>query len=105
MAQNHSELIFLIPWVVLIGIALSMIVSGWMIVHESHGYQENPKVKGHPEMKGVRKGDGLMTVRFDGIPDSEYDELYRRIHQQKMNELFHEPSSFEDEDLDEDLNP
>jgi hypothetical protein len=28
-----------------------------MIMNESHGYRENPKIKGHPEMKGVKKGD------------------------------------------------
>jgi hypothetical protein len=97
MAQNYSELIFLVPWFVLIGIALSMIVSGWMIIHESHGYRENPKVKGHPEMKGVRKGDGLLVVKFT---DDDLQELQERIMQQKMNELFEEPSSYEDEDDD-----
>ena len=97
MAQNHSELIFLIPWFVLIGIALSMIVSGWMIIHESHGYRENPKVKGHPEMKGVRKGDGLLVVKFT---DEDYQELQDIIMRQKMDELFEEPSSYEDEDDD-----
>ena len=97
MAQNHSELIFLIPWIVLIGIALSMIVSGWMITHESYGYRENPKVKGHPEMKGVRKGDGLLVVKFT---DEDYQELQDIIMRQKMDELFEEPSSYEDENDD-----
>jgi hypothetical protein len=97
MAQDYSELIFLVPWFVLIGIAISMVINGWMIIHESHGYRENPKVKGHPEMKGVRKGDGLLVVRFT---DDDLQELQERIMQQKMNELFEEPSSYEDEDDD-----
>ena len=69
-------------------------------MYEKCGYQENPKVKGHPEMKGIKKGDGLMVVRFDDLDntsDDKYDELYKRIHKQKMEELFHEPSTFEDE--------
>lgn len=98
MAQNYSELIFLIPWFVLICIAISMIIHGWMIVHESHGYRENPKVKGHPEMKDVKKGDGLLVVKFT---DEDLQELQERILQQKMNELFEEPSTYEDEDDDD----
>jgi hypothetical protein len=97
MAQNYSELIFLVPWFVLIGIAISMVINGWMIIHESHGYRENPKVKGHPEMKGVRKGDGLLVVKFT---DEDYQELQDIIMRQKMDELFEEPSSYEDENDD-----
>ena len=97
MAQNHSELVFLIPWLVLLVIAVSMIVQGWMVVHETYGYRENPKVKGHPEMKGVKKGDGLMVVNFNQMPDEDYNELYDRIQKLKMEELFEEPSSYEDE--------
>ena len=98
MAQNYSELIFLIPWFVLLLIALSMLIQGWMVMHESYGYRENPKVKGHPEMKGVRKGDGLMTVNFNRLPDEDYNDLYNRIQKLKMEELFEEPSTYEDEE-------
>jgi hypothetical protein len=76
-----------------------MVIQGWMVVHESHGYRENPKVKGHPEMKGVKKGDGLMVVNFDNMPD-DYNELYNRIQKLKMEELFEEPSKYEDEEND-----
>lgn len=100
MAQNYSELIFLIPWFVLLGIAVSMVIQGWMVMHESYGYRENPKIKGHPEMKGVKKGDGLMVVNFDQMPDEDYDELYGRIQKLKMEELFEEPSKYEDEEND-----
>jgi hypothetical protein len=100
MAQNYSELIFLIPWFILLLIAVSMVIQGWMITHESHGYRENPKFKGHPEMKGVRKGDGLMVVNFDRMPDDDYNDLYDRIQRLKMEELFEEPSAYEDEDDD-----
>ena len=76
---------------------MSMVIQGWMIMNESHGYQENPKIKGHPEMKGVKKGDGLMVVSFDEMPDDDYNELYGRIQKLKMEELFEEPSKYEDE--------
>lgn len=92
------EIIFLIPWFILFIIAITMFIQGWMIFHESHGYRENPKVKGHPEMKGIKKGDGLMTVNFDEIPEDDYNDLYDRINRLKMKELFEEPSTYEDED-------
>jgi hypothetical protein len=98
VVENYSELIFLIPWGILVLIGVSMFIQGWMITHESHGYRENPKFKGHPEMKGVRKGDGLMVVNFDRMPDDDYNELYDRIQRLKMEELFEEPSAYEDED-------
>ena len=100
MAQNHDELVFLIPWFVLLIIAMTMFIQGWMIIHETHGYRENPKIKGHPEMKGVKKGDGLMVVNFNQMPDEDYNELYDRIQRLKMEELFEEPSSYEDEEDD-----
>jgi hypothetical protein len=94
------EIFYFIPFIVLLLIAVSMVIQGWMVVHESHGYRENPKVKGHPEMKGVKKGDGLMVVNFDKIPDDDYNELYNRIQKLKMEELFEEPSKYEDEEND-----
>jgi hypothetical protein len=92
------EIFYFIPFIVLLLIAVSMVIQGWMVVHESHGYRENPKVKGHPEMKGVKKGDGLMTVNFNRLPDQDYNDLYSRIQKLKMEELFEEPSSYEDDD-------
>jgi hypothetical protein len=94
------EIFYFIPFIVLLLIAVSMVIQGWMVVHESHGYRENPKVKGHPEMKGVKKGDGLMVVNFDKMPDDDYNELYNRIQKLKMEELFEEPSKYEDEEND-----
>ena len=91
------EVLYFIPFIVLFAIAMSMVIQGWMIMNESHGYQENPKIKGHPEMKGVKKGDGLMVVSFDEMPDDDYNELYGRIQKLKMEELFEEPSKYEDE--------
>jgi len=92
------EIFYFIPFIILLLIAVSMVIQGWMVVHESHGYRENPKVKGHPEMKGVKKGDGLMTVNFNRLPDEDYEDLYSRIQKLKMEELFEEPSSYEDDD-------
>ena len=94
------EIFYFIPFIILLLIAVSMVIQGWMVVHESHGYRENPKVKGHPEMKGVKKGDGLMVVNFDKMPDDDYNELYNRIQKLKMEELFEEASKYEDEEND-----
>jgi hypothetical protein len=38
-----------------------------------------------------------MTV----LTEEDIKELYQRVHQQKMVELFEEPSTYEDEDEDE----
>jgi hypothetical protein len=94
------EIFYFIPFIILLLIAVSMVIQGWMVVHESHGYRENPKIKGHPEMKGVKKGDGLMTVNFNRLPDEDYNDLYSRIQKLKMDELFEEPSTYEDDDND-----
>lgn len=91
------EIVFLIPWVILLFIAISMFIQGWMIINETHGYRENPKIKGHPEMKGVKKGDGLMSVNFNQLLDEDYNDLYERVKRLKMEELFEEPSTYEDE--------
>jgi hypothetical protein len=97
MAQHHSELIFLVPWLVLVGISLSMIVQGWMIMNAHYGYSKSPKVK-HPELNNVKAGDPLLVVKFT---DEDIEHLHQRILQQKMDELFEEPSSYEDEDDDD----
>jgi 1-acyl-sn-glycerol-3-phosphate acyltransferase len=94
MAQNHSELIFLVPWFVLFIISISMFVQGWVIVNAHYGYSKNPKVK-HPELNDVKVGDSLLVVRFT---EEDIKGLQERVLQQKMNELFEEPSTYEDED-------
>ena len=92
------QVFYFIPFIILFAIAMSMVIQGWMIMNESYGYQENPKIKGHPEMKGDKKGDGLMVVSFDKMPDDDYNELYGRIQKLKMEELFEEPSKYEDDE-------
>ena len=94
MAQNHAELIFLVPWFVLVAIAISMFVQGWMIMNANHGYSKSPKVK-HPELNDVKAGDPLLVIRFT---DEDLQELQQRVLQQKIDELFEEPSSYEDEE-------
>jgi hypothetical protein len=94
MAQHYPELIFLVPWFVLVGIAVSMFVQGWMVMNAHYGYSKNPKVK-HPEMNDVKAGDPLLVVRFT---DEDLQELQQRVLQKKIDELFEEPSSYEDED-------
>ncbi len=96
MAQNHSELIFLVPWFVLLVISITMFVQGWMIMNAHYGYSKSPKVK-HPELNNVRAGDPLLVIRFT---DEDMQELQKRVLEQKMNELFEEPSSYEDEEDD-----
>jgi len=94
MAQNYSELIFLVPWFVLVVIALTMFVQGWMIMNAHHGYSKSPKVK-HPELNDVKAGDPLLVLR---ITEEDLEELQRRVLQQKIDELFEEPSTYEDEE-------
>ena len=98
MAQNHSELIFLVPWLVLVAITLTMIVQGWMIMNAYYGYSKSPKVK-HPELNNVKAGDSLLVVRFT---DEDLAKLQQRVTEQKMQELFEEPSKYEDEETDDD---
>jgi len=94
MAQDYAPLMFLIPWVVLIGIALSMMVQGWMIMNAHNGYTKSPKVK-HPEMNDVQPGDPLLFVKFT---EEDTKELQRKVLQQRIDELFDELSTHEDED-------
>lgn len=89
---------YYLPFLILFLIILSMLVHGVIIIKELYGYQQDPKVKRHPEMIGVKKGDLLMTVKFT---DEDYSHLSERIQKQKLDELFEEPSSYEDE-LDDD---
>ena len=99
MAQDYAPLIFLVPWIVLVGIALSMIVQGWMIMSAHHGYSKSPKVK-HPEMNDVKPGDPLLVIRFT---DEDNEQLKRKVLQQKIDELLEELSTYEDEDDDDDF--
>ena len=94
MAQNHSELILMVPWFVLVVIALTMFVQGWMIMNAHYGYSKRPKVK-HPELNDVKAGDPLLVFR---ITEEDIEHLQRRVLQQKIDELFEEPSTYEDED-------
>ena len=99
MAQDYAPLMFLIPWVILIGIALSMIVQGWMIMNAHNGYTKSPKVK-HPEMNDVQPGDPLLFVKFT---EEDTKQLQQKVIQQRIDELLGELSTHEDED-DEQLN-
>ena len=94
MAQNYSELIFLVPWFVILVISVSMMIQGWMIMTAHHGYSKSPKVK-HPELNDVKAGDPLLVVRFT---EEDLERLQERILKQKMEELFEEPSTYEDEE-------
>ena len=95
MAQNNP-IIFLVPWFVLVVIAITMFLQGWMIMNAHYGYSKSPKVK-HPEMNDVKPGDPLLVVR---ITEEDLEHLQRRVLEQKMEELFEEPSTYEDDDDD-----
>ena len=73
-----------------------MFVQGWMIMNAHHGHSKNPKVK-HPELNDVKAGDPLLVIRFT---EEDLQQLQERILQQKMEELFDEPSTYEDEEDD-----
>ena len=62
-----------------------------------HGYSKTPKVK-HPEMNDVKPGDPLLVVR---ITQEDLEQLQERVLRQKMEELFEEPSTYEDEEDDD----
>ena len=94
MVKDHSELIFLVPWFVLLVISITMFVQGWMIMNAHYGYSKSPKVK-HPELNDVKVGDPLLVVKFT---EEDLQELQRRVLEQKMEELFEEPSTYEDEE-------
>ena len=94
MVKDHSELIFLVPWFVLLVISITMFVQGWMIMNAHYGYSKSPKVK-HPELNDVKPGDSLLVVRFT---EEDLQELQKRVLEQKMEELFEEPSTYEDEE-------
>jgi len=97
VVKDHSELIFLVPWFILLIISISMFIQGWMIMNAHYGYSKSPKVK-HPEMNDVKPGDPLLVVR---ITEEDLENLQRRVTEQKMMELFEEPSTYEDEDEEE----
>lgn len=87
------EFLYFIPFIILLIIAISMTVQGWLVVHEKFGYREDPKVKGHPEMKGVRKGDGLLYVKFS---DSD-DDLQKKL-QHRIENILEETSKYEEDE-------
>jgi len=88
----------LLPFFVLFLILCSLLIHGYIIMNEVSGYQQDPSVKKHPEMKNVKKGEKLLVINFT---DDDLIGLYKRIEDQKLQELFEEPSTYED-DLDDD---
>ena len=102
------QYMFLITWIVLALIALSLIGHGLLVVAESHGYRKNPKVKSHPEMEEVQGTGVLLGVTFTGpkpeLPELEDVDPYKLLHErirEKRESLWDEPSPYEDEDDDD----
>lgn len=80
-------------------ILFSLVIQGWMIMTERYGYyksSEIPPCNGHPEMDNYKPGDKLLVAKFD---DYSYNKLSQAAFQKKMEELFSEPSSYEDDDF------
>ena len=110
--SDLEAFLFLAIWVVLVGCAFSLIIQGWVISSEKGGYTNRPDRKRHPEIDELEGDTGvLMVAKISGPrpelpPDDEEDESYKllrdRINRQKMEELFDEPSSFEDDNDDPD---
>lgn len=96
------EILFFIPFIILLLIAISMVIQGWLIIHERHGYTERPNIKRHPEISEMKGDTGvLMTVNFDRLPDDDYHQLQKRIDKMKLDELFDEPSNYYDYEEDD----
>jgi len=104
MAQDYiTPIAFYSVWFVLLGIAISMMIQGWRILGERDGYAKKPDYKSHPEIDELPPGTTgkLMSVTFKELEYPEgYDELQKRIQDLKMDELFDEPSTYEDDDDD-----
>lgn len=65
---------------------------------EKYGYYKTsdlPPSNGHPEMADYKPGDRLLVASFD---DYDVHRLQERVMRSKMEALFDEPSSYEDED-------
>ena len=81
-------------------IILTLSIQGWMVMAERYGYYKDsniPPSNGHPEMSDYKAGDKLLVAKFD---DYSYNQLSKKAFQKKMEELFSEPSSYEDENDD-----
>jgi len=52
---------------------------------------ENSEQNIHPEMKNVKDGEELLTVNFQEIFVDKFDQIYKRVSDMKMQELFSEP--------------
>lgn len=84
--------------IVLLGIILSLTVQGWLVMNELFGYKKYnniPSTNDHPEMLECKPGDKLLVAKFE---DYNFIKLRERINKKKMEELFEEPSTYEDED-------
>tara|TARA_B110000503_G_scaffold118544_1_gene179574 strand:+ start:327 stop:635 length:309 start_codon:yes stop_codon:yes gene_type:complete len=92
------EILFFIPFLILFGIAISMVIHGWVVMGQHFGYQKNPSHNIHPEMRNVKQGEQLLVVK---VEDQDYLDLQKRVKELKMQELFEEPSSYEDDDDDD----
>ena len=65
-------------------------------MHQHFGYRKDPQIpptNNHPEMEDYKMGDQLLVLKFK----DEYAKLLDRAEQMKMDQLFDEPSTYEDE--------
>lgn len=98
-----------IAWLTLIFFLVSFFLQALMIASEKNGYQQTPSVKSHPEIEEMRGSGVLLGVSFPGptpeLPELDendpYKVLQRKAFEKKIEELFEEPSTYEDDDDDD----
>jgi len=99
----------IIAWLGLTFFVISFFLQGLMIASERNGYQQTPKIKSHPEIEEIRGTGVLLGVSFPRptpeLPELDEDDPYkvlqRRVYEKKIEELFEEPSTYEDDDDDD----
>jgi len=91
---EHSLIIVL--WSVILLTIISISIQGWLVMHQDFGYRKDPQIpptNNHPEMEDYKMGDQLLVLKFK----DEYDRLLERAEKMKIDQLFDEPSTYEDE--------
>lgn len=56
---------FFLVFLAVLATGIPLVLQGFAVMREKHGYRKDPKYKDHPEMKGVRKGDRMLVVNFN----------------------------------------
>ena len=94
--NDIPQILFVLQWLTMVGIAISMMAQGWKVSREMDGYTQKPQVKRHPEIDEMEGSSGtLMTVKISGprpeLPeldetDADFMKLQERINEMKQKE-------------------